>query len=132
MPIVVANGARIPALGFGTYSMQGDALSSIVSVALRAGFLHIDTAQVYANEADVGRGIAQSGVARDGIFITTKVWAPNCDPRLMGPSVDQSLRKLGSDLWTAVCCTGRTARSLWRTRLTRSTMWCAARPGTSA
>lgn len=97
MPFVVANRARIPALGFGTYSMQGDALSSIVSVALRAGFLHIDTAQVYANEADVGRGIAQSGVARDDIFITTKAWAPNCDPRLMGPSVDQSLRKIGSD-----------------------------------
>lgn len=80
MPFVVANGARIPALGFGTYSMQGDALSSIVSLALRAGFLHIDTAQVYANEADVGRGIAQSGVARDDIFITTKSGLPTAIP----------------------------------------------------
>jgi diketogulonate reductase-like aldo/keto reductase len=52
---------------------------------------------VYANEADVGRGISQSGVPRDDVFITTKVWAPNCAPRLMGRSVDESLRKLGSD-----------------------------------
>ena len=97
MQFVAANGARIPSLGFGTYGMRGDALSDIIPAALHAGFRHIDTAQVYANEADVGRGIARSGVPRDDIFITTKVWAPNCAPRLMGRSVDESLRKLGSD-----------------------------------
>jgi diketogulonate reductase-like aldo/keto reductase len=97
MQFVVANGARIPSLGFGTYGVRGDALSSLIPAALHAGFRHIDTAQVYANEADVGRGISQSGVPRGDIFITTKVWAPNCAPHLMGPSVDESLRKLGSD-----------------------------------
>ena len=97
MQFVVANGARIPSLGFGTYGMRGNALSDIIPAALHAGFRHIDTAQVYANEADVGRGISQSGVPRDDIFITTKVWAPNSAPRLMGLSVDESLRKLGSD-----------------------------------
>src|SRR5450631_4554840 len=97
MQFVAAHGARIPSLGFGTYGMRGNALSDIIPAALHAGFGHIDTAQVYANEADVGRGIAQSGVARGDIFITTKVWAPNCEPRLMGPSVEQSLRKLGTD-----------------------------------
>jgi len=97
MTFVVANGARIPSLGFGTYGMQGDTLSGIIPAALNAGFRHIDTAQVYANEADVGRGISQSGVPRSEIFITTKVWAPNCAPRLMESSVDESLRKLGTD-----------------------------------
>jgi diketogulonate reductase-like aldo/keto reductase len=97
MQFVVANGARIPSLGFGTYGVRGDALSSLIPVALHAGFRHIDTAQVYANEVDVGRGISQSSVPRGDIFITTKVWAPNCAPHLMGPSVDESLRKLGSD-----------------------------------
>jgi 2,5-diketo-D-gluconate reductase B len=97
MQFVAANGARIPSLGFGTYGMRGDALSNIIPAALHAGFRHIDTGQVYANEADVGRGIAQSGVPRDDIFVTTKVWAPNCAPRLMGLSVDESLRKLGTD-----------------------------------
>jgi 2,5-diketo-D-gluconate reductase B len=97
MEFVVANGARIPSLGFGTYGMRGDALSDIIPAALRAGFRHIDTAQVYANESDVGLGIRRSGLSRDDIFITTKVWAPNCAPRLMGQSVDESLRKLGTD-----------------------------------
>jgi 2,5-diketo-D-gluconate reductase B len=77
--------------------MRGSALLSIIPAALHAGFRHIDTAQVYANETDVGQGIAQSGVSRSDIFITTKVWVPNCVPRLMAPSVDESLRKLGTD-----------------------------------
>jgi diketogulonate reductase-like aldo/keto reductase len=97
MRFVAANGAQIPSLGFGTYGMRGDMLSDIIPAALHAGFRHIDTAQVYANEADVGRGIAQSGVPRAEIFITTKVWAPHCAPRLMAQSVDESLRKLRSD-----------------------------------
>src|ERR1700730_12196359 len=97
MECVTTNGARIPSLGFGTYGMRGSALSDIIPVALHAGFRHIDTAQVYANEADVGRGVANSGLARAEVFITTKVWVPNCAPRLMGPSVDESLRKLDSD-----------------------------------
>jgi len=97
MQFVAANGARIPSLGFGTYGMRGGALSNIIPAALHAGFRHIDTAQVYANESDVGRGIAQSGVARGDVFITTKIWVANCEPRLMAQSVDESLRKLGSD-----------------------------------
>jgi 2,5-diketo-D-gluconate reductase B len=97
MQFVAANGARIPSLGFGTYGMRGSALSDIIPAALHAGFRHIDTGQVYANEADVGRGIAQSGVPRADVFVTTKVWAPNCAPGVMGRSVDDSLRQLGTD-----------------------------------
>jgi len=97
MEVITASGARIPSLGFGTYGMRGSELSDIIPTALHAGFRHIDTAQVYANEADVGRGVAKSGLARSEVFITTKVWAAHCAPGLMGRSVDDSLRKLGSD-----------------------------------
>ncbi len=94
---VAANGALIPSLGFGTYGMQGRALSDIIPAALNAGFRHIDTAQVYANEADVGLGISRSGLSRNDIFITTKVWNSNYAPQSMARSVDESLRKLRSD-----------------------------------
>lgn len=91
---VSANGARIPSLGLGTYGMRGAELSRIVAGALRAGFRHIDTAQSYANEADVGAGVAESGVARSSVFITTKVWVSNYAPEQFATSVDESLRKL--------------------------------------
>jgi diketogulonate reductase-like aldo/keto reductase len=97
MQFVTSNGAHLPSLGFGTYGMRGTALSSLIPAALHAGFRHIDTAQIYANEADVGRGVALSGVPRSGVFIATKVWAPNCAPQRMAHSVDESLRRLGSD-----------------------------------
>jgi 2,5-diketo-D-gluconate reductase B len=97
MQFVTAGGAQIPSLGFGTYGMRGGALSNIIPAALHAGFRHIDTGQVYANEADVGLGIAKSGVPRPDVFVTTKIWAPNCAPGLMRSSVEESLRKLGCD-----------------------------------
>ena len=94
---VAANGALIPSLGFGTYGMNGPALSSIIPAALKAGFRHIDTAQIYGNEAYVGLGIAQSGIARSDVFITTKVWAANATSEAMERSVDESLGKLRTD-----------------------------------
>lgn len=97
MQTVSASGARIPSLGLGTYGMRGEALSGIVVAALQAGFRHIDTGQMYANEADVGQGVAQSGVPRSEVFITTKVWVSNYAAHQFGPSVDDSLRKLGTD-----------------------------------
>lgn len=97
MTTVFANGARIPALGLGTYGMRGEALSGIVTAAVRAGFRHIDTAQIYANEADVGFGLAESGVPRSDLFITTKVWVDNYAPKRFVPSVEDSLRKLRTD-----------------------------------
>jgi 2,5-diketo-D-gluconate reductase B len=97
MHVVTASGARIPSLGFGTYGMRGRALSDIIPAALQAGFRHIDTAQIYANEADVGRGVAMSGLPRSEVFIATKVWTANCAPQAMPASVDESLRRLGTD-----------------------------------
>ncbi len=69
------NGHTIPVLGFGTWqSPDGDVATASVLTALEAGYRHIDTAAVYGNERSVGKGIAQSGVPREELFITTKLW----------------------------------------------------------
>lgn len=97
VPNACANGAGIPCIGFGTYGMGGVQLSRILAKALRAGFRHIDTAQVYGNEDAVGAGIALSGVRRDDVFVTTKVWVTNYSKARFHYSVDQSLRNLKTD-----------------------------------
>jgi 2,5-diketo-D-gluconate reductase B len=77
--------------------MSGPRLQSILVAALRQGFRHIDTAQVYQNEADVGETIRVSGFPRNEIFVTTKVWISNyARPQFMA-SVDESLKKLQTD-----------------------------------
>jgi len=92
----VAN-AEIPVLGFGTYSMSGPKLQTVLVEALRHGFRHIDTAQMYQNEKDVGAAIRAAGVPRSEIFITTKVWVSNYGRQDFIRSVDQSLESLGTD-----------------------------------
>lgn len=77
MHTVSAHGATIPALGFGTFRMPGADVLRIVPHALKLGFRHIDTAQIYGNEAEVGEAIAASGVPRAEVFLTTKVWVAN-------------------------------------------------------
>ncbi|MDH7801792.1 MULTISPECIES: aldo/keto reductase [unclassified Rhizobium] len=94
---VTANGASIPALGFGTFRIPGPDVLRIVPHALKAGFRHIDTAQIYGNEAEVGEAIAGSGVARGDIFLTTKVWVENYKHDAFLASVDESLAKLKTD-----------------------------------
>ena len=94
---VTANGASIPALGFGTFRIPGPDVLRIVPHALKAGFRHIDTAQIYGNEAEVGEAIVGSGVARGEIFLTTKVWVENYKHDAFLASVDESLRKLKTD-----------------------------------
>jgi 2,5-diketo-D-gluconate reductase B len=69
----------------------------MVPHALKLGFRHIDTAQIYGNEAEVGEGIASSGVARPDIFLTTKVWVDKLPHDAFVASVDESLRKLKTD-----------------------------------
>jgi 2,5-diketo-D-gluconate reductase B len=96
MEAVNIQGARVPALGFGTYGMSSDDMRRMIPAALRAGFRHIDTAQVYGNEAGVGDGLAASGVARSEVFITTKVWIANYAPDRFERSVDESLQRLRS------------------------------------
>ncbi|MGK9043133.1 aldo/keto reductase [Agrobacterium deltaense] len=94
---VTANGASIPALGFGTFRIPGADVLRIVPHALKAGFRHIDTAQIYGNEAEVGEAIAASGVARGDVFLTTKVWVENYRHDAFLASVDESLKKLKTD-----------------------------------
>lgn len=94
---VAAKGCRMPRLGLGTWELTGKECESIVPKALEAGYRHIDTAQIYGNEAGVGKGIASSGVRRSEIFITTKVWIDRFGPNEFSSSVDQSLEKLGVD-----------------------------------
>jgi 2,5-diketo-D-gluconate reductase B len=90
-------GANIPVLGFGTYGMSGAKLQNVLVAALSQGFRHIDTAQMYQNESDVGAAIRASGVARSEVFVTTKVWVSNYSRDRFMASVDGSLRELRSD-----------------------------------
>jgi 2,5-diketo-D-gluconate reductase B len=89
--------ADIPAIGFGTYGMSADDVYRIIPAALRAGFRHIDTAQIYRNEGEIGDCVAASGIPRSEIFLTTKVWVSNYSERFFEASVDESLRKLRTD-----------------------------------
>ena len=77
MIYVEAHGARIPALGFGTFRLEGGVARRMVACALEIGYRHIDTAQMYGNEAEVGEAIEASPVARDEIWLTTKIWPDN-------------------------------------------------------
>jgi diketogulonate reductase-like aldo/keto reductase len=97
MQTVNANGAHIPQLGFGTFRMPENDVFSILPKALQAGFTHVDTAQIYENEAAVGDAIRNSGVARENIFLTTKVWVANYGKDAFAASVEESLRKLKTD-----------------------------------
>lgn len=90
-------GTAVPALGFGTWELVGDDTVPGVSAALELGYRHIDTAQVYGNEAEVGEALAASGVDRDEVFLTTKVWNENLTPDGIRTSTEESLRKLRTD-----------------------------------
>lgn len=92
---VNAAGADIPKIGLGTWQLRGEQCSEIVSAALRKGYVHVDTAQGYANEEFVGAGLKSSGVPRENVFITTKVRPDRLADGDLQRSVDESLAKLG-------------------------------------
>lgn len=73
-PTITVDDVEIPLLGFGTWQLEPDDARRMVAEALRIGYRHIDTAWIYKNEKAVGEGIRDSGVARDDIFLTTKIW----------------------------------------------------------
>jgi diketogulonate reductase-like aldo/keto reductase len=93
-PLVHANGATIPALGFGTWTLSGEACVQAVRWALAAGYRHVDTAAMYGNEEAVGAGIRAGGLARDEVFVTTKVWPDDLAPGDLERSAEASLRRL--------------------------------------
>lgn len=84
----------IPTIGLGTFRLQGQIVIDSVRDGLAAGYRHIDTAQIYENEAEVGQAIAASGVARGELFVTTKIWIDNLAADKLIPSLKESLRKL--------------------------------------
>jgi 2,5-diketo-D-gluconate reductase B len=94
---VEGNGARIPALGLGTWELRGDACVEVVAEALRLGYRHIDTAEMYGNETEVGEGLRASGVPRDDVFITTKVWPEHLAPADLARATKNSLARLRLD-----------------------------------
>lgn len=91
------DGAEIPALGLGVFRMPAEDTARMTRTALELGYRHIDTAQIYGNEADVGRGMAEAGVPRDRIFLTTKVWVDHYRTPDLLRSVEESLARLRTD-----------------------------------
>lgn len=94
---VEARGATIPALGLGTWELTGSVAERAVADALELGYRHLDTAQAYGNEREVGRAIEGSGVPREALFLTTKVWPDRYGPARFADSVRRSLERLGTD-----------------------------------
>jgi diketogulonate reductase-like aldo/keto reductase len=97
VPAVRSGDVLIPALGFGTWQLDDGTAQPLVEQALEIGYRHIDTAQIYRNERDVGAGIAASGIKRDDIFLTTKVWIDHFADGPLQTSVERSLEKLKVD-----------------------------------
>ncbi len=95
MKIVEANGARIPAIGFGTWTLRGTQARDLVANAIQVGYRHVDTAAMYENEEAVGEGLRASGVNRGEIFLTTKVWPDNLAAGALQRAVEDSLSRLG-------------------------------------
>jgi 2,5-diketo-D-gluconate reductase A len=91
------DGHTIPQLGFGVYRVDPEQTERIVSDALEVGYRHIDTAALYGNEQGVGRAIEASGIPRDELFITTKLWNSDQGAQATLDAIDLSLEKLGFD-----------------------------------
>lgn len=91
------NGIEMPIIGYGVYQVTPEECVRCVSDALNVGYRSIDTAQVYFNERQVGDAIRKSGIAREEIFLTTKIWITNAGEAKAAKSIDESLRKLQTD-----------------------------------
>jgi diketogulonate reductase-like aldo/keto reductase len=96
-PVVEAHGARIPLIGLGTWDLRGRTCARMVEEALRLGYRHIDTAELYDNEREVGEGLRASGIERDEVFVTTKVWPSHFAPRELERAAKESLSRLRLD-----------------------------------
>jgi 2,5-diketo-D-gluconate reductase B len=94
MQFVEAHGARIPAIGLGTMTLKDSLCVDIVAAALKLGYRHLDTAERYGNEVEVGQGLHTSGIKREDVFVTTKVYWDQLEPGKFERSVDDSLKRL--------------------------------------
>jgi 2,5-diketo-D-gluconate reductase B len=94
IPSIEAKGAKIPLVGLGTWELRGRSCARVVEQALRLGYRHIDTAEIYDNEREVGEGIRGSGVKRNEFFLTTKVWPAHFAPLALERAARDSLVRL--------------------------------------
>jgi diketogulonate reductase-like aldo/keto reductase len=118
--ITLNNQVQIPIMGLGTWQSKNNDCTKAVEFALKNGYDHIDTAQIYGNEAQVGQGWKNSGRSRDEIFITTKIWNTNQGSKKTITSFKKSLQRLQTDVvdlclihWPRVRCFKRTIET-WR------------------
>lgn len=95
--VTLSNGVKMPILGYGVYQVTKEECERCVLDALKIGYRHIDTAQAYYNEEEVGAAIKKSGIPREEIFLTTKVWVENYGYEQAKASVLESMQKLGTD-----------------------------------
>ncbi len=94
IPSIEANGAKIPLVGLGTWELRGRTCARAVEQAVRLGYRHVDTAEMYDNERDVGDGIRASGVKRSELFVTTKIWPSHFAPRALERAARDYLMRL--------------------------------------
>ena len=94
IPTVEAKGAKIPLLGLGTWDLRGRTCARMVEQALKLGYRHVDTAEMYDNEREVGEGVHASGVKRRDIFVTTKIWPSHFAPRALERAARDCLVRL--------------------------------------
>lgn len=94
--VILNNGTEIPEIGFGTWQTT-ESVQKTVTAALEAGYTHIDTADIYGNEAEIGEAIEASGIDRKKLYLTTKIWNSNRSSSGVKKSVEQSLKKLKTD-----------------------------------
>jgi diketogulonate reductase-like aldo/keto reductase len=92
--VVEVHGAQIPAIGLGTWDLRGRVCTRVVEQALRLGYRHIDTAEVYDNEREIGEGLRASGLKRQDVFITTKIWPSHLAARELERATKESLARL--------------------------------------
>ena len=97
MDAITTQGMRMPRLGLGTFRLKGAECTEAVARALGLGYRHIDTAEMYDNEAAVGEGMRASGVARDDVHLTTKAWHDHLAPAAIRDALSASLDRLGTD-----------------------------------
>ena len=95
--VTLSNGVKMPQLGYGVYQIGRDECERCVSDALKVGYRHLDTAQSYFNEEQVGAAVKKSGISRGELFITSKVWVEHYGYSECRKSVEQSLEKLQTD-----------------------------------
>ena len=95
--ITLNNGVKMPALGYGTFTMGNEETERCVLEAIQTGYRLIDTAQAYYNEEGVGNAIIKCGIHREELFITTKIWIENAGYEKAKASLNESLKKLHTE-----------------------------------